>query len=68
MEKKDLRLNFTYRDTWEQEYSHIRKYNDAVLLNKSELEFLIDEYKIFLTTLGFSYEQIDKVWRESAIS
>ena len=58
-----IAINFLYTNefgdttTFSKEYAEA----DAILLDRSEFEFLVDEFKMFLCASGFARETIDKL-------
>jgi hypothetical protein len=54
-----IKVNFSYTDEFEQTTTLMKEYTEAVLLDTTEFEFLIDEFKKFLCASGFNMSTID---------
>lgn len=61
IEEQNLKIDFSFTDEFGQESRLIRTFTDAVLVDRSQFEFLVDEFKSFLIAAGYLSEMIDKI-------
>lgn len=58
-----IAINFLYTNEFGDTTTFSKEYteSDAILLDRSEFEFLVDEFKRFLCASGFASETINKL-------
>lgn len=61
MEEKQLKIDFSYTDEFGQESRMVKTFDPCVLEVSDTLNFLVDEFKLFLFSQGFSRGLVKKV-------
>lgn len=61
MEERDLKINFSFTDEFNQESRVVKNFTGAVLIDRTQFEFLVDEFKLFLLACGHSQETVDMI-------
>ena len=61
MEEPSLKVDFAFTDEFGQESRLIKTVTTAVFIEKNQFEFLVDEFKLFLISTGYSPETVDAV-------
>lgn len=56
-----LKTSFSFTDEFNQTSTLTKNYTEAVLMDTNTLEFLLEEFKYFLKSMGFSSENVDKI-------
>lgn len=54
MEENKIKTDFAYTDEFGNESRLAKTFTDAVLMDRTDLEFLVDEFKSFLKSMGFT--------------
>jgi len=61
MEENIIKTDFAYTDEFGQESRITKTFTDAVFMDKTSLEFLVDEFKNFLMGIGLTPETVNKI-------
>lgn len=61
MEENKIKINFSYTDEFGQETNLNKSYDDAVLMDNTSFDFLVEQFKCFLYATGFSKRLVDKI-------
>ena len=56
---QQIKIDFSYTDEFGQESRVIKNFTDACLIDRDSLEFLVDEFKLFLIASGFNAEYVN---------
>ncbi len=56
-----IKLNFSYTDEFGEETNVSKTYTDAVFIDRTPFEFLVDEFKLFMLSMGYSKNLVDKI-------
>lgn len=56
-----LKINFSYTDEFGQESSMVKTFTHEVLEVEDTFYLLVDEFKKFLISSGFSSEHVDQI-------
>lgn len=61
MEENKIKIEFAHIDEFGQESRVIKTFTEAVLMDTTPLEFLLEEFKSFLLASGFSNTNVEKI-------
>jgi hypothetical protein len=56
-----ITINFLYTNEFGETTTLAKEYTEAVLLDRTEFEFLVDEFKMFLYASGFDRNTVDSL-------
>lgn len=61
MEEQMFKLEFAYTDEFNQESKLTKRLSHVILDDISSLDLIVEEFKLFLISSGFSKEQVFKL-------
>lgn len=61
MEENIIKTSFTYVDEFGQETTLSKTYTNAIFIDRTAFEFLVEEFKNFLIGGGFSKDTVDTI-------
>lgn len=57
----NLKIDFSFTDEFGQDTRITKTFIEAVYIDRTQFEFLVEEFKLFLLAMGHSIETVDKV-------
>lgn len=61
MEEANIKIDFSYTDEFGQQTRLAKTYTDAVLMDQEHIGFLLEEFKMFLQSMGYSYKVVNQI-------
>ena len=61
MENSPIKIDFSYTDEFGQESRLTKSFNESVFVDRTGLEFLVDEFKLFLLVAGYCESNVNSV-------
>jgi hypothetical protein len=56
-----VKIDFSYIDEFGEESRLIKTFTDSIFIEQTTLEFLVNEFKLFLIGAGYSQDQVDEI-------
>lgn len=56
-----VKINFAYTDNLNESTNVTKEFNADIFIDQTPFEFLVEEFKLFMLTCGFSYKLVNKV-------
>lgn len=61
IEEKYVKIDFLFQDEYNQESRLVKTFNPTVFEDQDTFDFLVDEFKNFMLSIGFTLELVDKI-------